>query len=33
MNVNIVDAGDVRIRDDDEREVAEGLDSVGKADW
>ena len=33
MNVNIVDAGDVRIRDDDEGEVAEGLDSVGEADW
>ena len=33
MNVNIVDAGDVRIRNDDEREVTEGLDSVGEADW
>lgn len=33
MNVNIIDAGDVRIRDDDEWKIAEGLDSVGEADW
>ena len=32
MDVVVVDAGDVRVRDDDEGEVAEGLDAVGEAD-
>ena len=32
MDVVVVDAGDVRVRDDDEGEIAEGLDSVGEAD-
>lgn len=32
MDVVVVDAGDVRVRDDDEGKVAEGLDSVGQAD-
>lgn len=32
MDVVVVDAGDVGVRDDDEGEVAEGLDSVGQAD-
>ena len=32
MYVNVVDAGDVRIRDDDEGKIAEGLNSVGEAD-
>ena len=32
MDVVIVDARDVWVRDDDEGEVAEGLDSVGQAD-
>ena len=32
MDVVVVDAGDVWIRDDDEGEVAEGLDSVGETD-
>lgn len=32
MDVVVVDAGDVRIRDDDEGEVAEGLDPVSEAD-
>ena len=32
VDVVVVDACDVRIRDDDKREVAEGLDSVGEAD-
>ena len=32
VDVVVVDAGDVRVRDDDEGEVAEGLDSVGEAD-
>ena len=32
MDVVVVDAGDVRVRDDDEGKVAEGLDPVGQAD-
>lgn len=32
VDVNVVDAGDVRVGDDDEGEIAEGLDPVGKAD-
>ena len=32
MDVVVVDAGDVRVRYDDEGKVAEGLDSVGQAD-
>lgn len=32
MYIVVVDAGDVRVRDDDEGEVAEGLDSVGETD-
>ena len=32
MDVVVIDAGDVRVRDDDEGEVAQGLDSVGEAD-
>lgn len=32
MDVVIVDARDVRVGYDDEREVAKGLDSVGKTD-
>ena len=32
MDVVVVDAGDVWIGDDNEREVAKGLDSVGDAD-
>lgn len=32
MDIVVVDAGDVRVRDDDEREVAEGLDSVSETD-
>lgn len=32
VDIVVVDAGDVRVGDDDEGEVAEGLDSVGEAD-
>ena len=32
MDVVVVDARDVRIRHDDEGEVAESLDSVGETD-
>ncbi len=32
VDVVVVDAGDVRVRDDNEGEVAEGLDAVGEAD-
>ena len=32
MDVVVVDPGDVGVRDDDEGEVAEGLDSVGETD-
>lgn len=32
MYVVVVNAGDMRVRDDDEGEVAECLDSVGEAD-
>ena len=32
MDVVVVDAGDVRVRDDDEGEVAECLDAMGEAD-
>lgn len=32
MYVIVVDPGDVGIGDDDEREVAEGLDAVGETD-
>ena len=32
VDVVVVDAGDVRVRDDDEGEVAESLDAMGKAD-
>ena len=33
VDVVVVDAGDVRVRDDDEGEVAESLDTMGEADW
>ena len=32
MDIVVVDAGDVRVRDDDEGEVAECLDAMGEAD-
>ena len=32
MDVVVVDAGDVGVRDDDEGEVAECLDPMGEAD-
>lgn len=32
MDVVVVDAGYVWVRDDDEGKVAEGLDSMGEAD-
>ena len=32
VNVVVVDAGDVRVRDDDEGEVAECLDAMSEAD-
>ena len=32
VDVVVVDAGDVRVRDDDEGEVAESLDAMGEAD-
>ena len=33
MDVVVVDAGDVRVGDDDEGEVAECLNAMGEADW
>ena len=32
VDIVVIDAGDVRVRDDDEREVAESLDAMGEAD-
>ena len=32
VDVVVVDVGDVRVRDDDEGEVAESLNSAGEAD-
>ena len=33
MDVVVVDAGDMGVRDDDEGEIAESLDAMSEPDW